>query len=158
MATVNGSAVLVISGLLAVASLLARDYRGAFAGFVIGAAGAMELRGFSLLKRNTSKGCNLLVASQIYLLLAVLGYIAWKLTAAESADMARTVAKAFREPPLEALLEANNLSQRELSQQVMGMYRIALIIVAGLTTLHQGGMALYYHRRRDAVAKAVGTI
>jgi hypothetical protein len=156
VATMNGSAVFVISGILAAASLLAGDFTGAFAGLIIAGAGAMELCGLARLKSEPSKGCNLLVASQLYLLAAVLAYVGWKLTATESADMARTVAKAFREPPLDALVEASNLSQRELSQQAMGMYRIALMIVAALTTLHQGGMALYYHRRRHAVTKAVG--
>ena len=148
VARFGGTLVLAIAGALAVVSAAAGDYLGAAIGVIISGAGVFELHGASLLKAGRAHGVNWLVGSQLYLLLSVLGYCVLRLSHLEIPTVP---------PELVSTIEisANQLHMTSHEYLVM-VYRFTFQLVALLTLFYQGGMALYYHRRRAAVTAALG--
>ncbi len=144
----GGTLVLAIAGGLAVLSAGVGDYLGALIGVIISGAGVFELHGASLLKAGRAQGVNWLVGSQLYLLLSVLGYCAFRLSHVEIPPVPPELASA-----IDINAEQFGLTAREY---LLMIYRFTFQIFALLTLLYQGGMAFYYHRRRAAVTAALG--
>lgn len=138
---------LAIAGFLAVLSAAAGDYLGAAIGIVIAGAGVFELHGASLLRAGHARGVNWLVGSQLYLLLCVLGYCTLRLTRMTLPTVPDELASA-----IDLNAQQFGMSTREYLTMV---YRGAFQLVALLTLFYQGGMALYYQRRRAAVEAAL---
>lgn len=136
-----------IAGVFALASAAAKDFPGAIVGLLVAGAGAIELHGTTLLRGGAVRGVNWLVASQLYLMIVVLTYVATRLAHVDIA-------------PLRALLTDE---QRTVVQQagltvdvfLATVYRVAYEIVGAATVLYQGGMALHYLRRRAPIAAAL---
>lgn len=139
--------VLAVSGLLAILSAASGDYLGAAIGVIIAGAGVFELHGASLLRTGWPNGVNWLVGSQLYLLVSILSYCTLRLSRQEIPEI-----------PAEAMpmieLSAQQFSMTAKEYLTM-LYRFTFQTVALLTLLYQGGMALYYHRRRTAVTTAL---
>lgn len=147
LAKVDGTGVVLIAGGFALLSAAAGDAPGAVVGLLVAGAGALELHSVALLRQGRVRGMAGLVGSQLFLLGSILGYCAVRL--------------AHLEPPpipekFGVLIDA--------SAQQMGMSRddylrwvqkLALQAVAVVSIFYQGAMALYYHRRRGAVARAL---
>ena len=68
----NGWCVIVFAALGSLITLAMGDFSGLIVGFLIGAAGWMEIRGHKLLKQRQPEGMRLLVRSQLLLLAVVM--------------------------------------------------------------------------------------
>jgi hypothetical protein len=147
LARLDGTTMLGIAGVFALASAAAKDVPGAIVGLLVAGAGAIELHGTTLLRGGAARGVNWLVASQLYLMIVVLTYVGTRLAHVDIT-------------PLRALLTDE---QRTVVQQagltvdvfLATVYRVAYEIVGAATVLYQGGMALHYLRRRAPIAAAL---
>ncbi len=147
LARMDGLSVTLIASVFAVMAALARDIPGASVGLLVAGAGAVELHGTGLLRFGDARGMNWLVASQIFLLGSVLAYCAVRLFHLEV-------------PPIPAELQdmvATSAAQLKMTPEayLRFVHRLTLWIVASVSILYQGGMAIYYLRRRDAVTRAL---
>lgn len=149
-ARVNGTSVLVIAGTLALLSAAARDVFGTGVGLLVAAAGAIELHGAGLVRQGQPRGTSWLVTSQLYLLLVVLAYVAWRITHYDEAFMRTLVTM-----DMEKRLSEAGLTVDDFMPMLRKAYVFAYAVIAVATFIYQGGMALYYNRRRGAVDAAL---
>jgi hypothetical protein len=146
VARIDGLSVLVVAGGFGVLSAAFGDFSGAAVGFVIAAAGAVELRGVSLLKAARIEGMNWLIASQAYLLLLILGYAAYRLANLAHDPLIRVIVQGLREAGADPEMLPIDLHQ---------MMKATYCALALITVLYQGGMIVYYRHRRAAAAAAL---
>ena len=148
VARLDGSSVLVIAGVFALISALAGDKIGAVVGLLVAGAGAVELHGATLLDHGEPRGLRWLVSSQLVLLFTVLGYCAVQLVRARLPEIP---------PDVDALLQesADQLGMTKDAYALLVFNRILYIAVAAVTLIYQGGMTLYYFRRRGPITRAL---
>ena len=151
----DGGSVLVLCGALAIASAWYGDFTGAVVGAIIAGAGAFELHGAGLLKAGEPRGLNWLIASQLYLLAAILGYVGWRLISYDAAAVRHLLEPMLHASDLQAQLAEAGATEADLLSTVRTIYFAGFGLVATGTLFYQGGMVLYYHRRRTAVAAAL---
>lgn len=147
VAYMDGLSVMAVAGLLALAAASMRDLPNAGVGMLVAAAGALELHGVSLLRAGAARGMGWVFASQPYLWFVLMSYCAVQL-------LTRDV------EPLRQALNAGvpgGLAQQGISdEQLAAMFYTPMYGALAIgTTLLQGGMTLYYWRRREAVIAAV---
>ena len=147
VAQFDGMGVLAVAGFFALASAAAGDFPGAMIGLLVAAAGAIELHGAALLREGETRGMNWLVTSQIFLLAVVLGYCAMRL-----ANVDLTLLREAMTSEMQTMLKQAGYTEEQFLRLV---YRLTYQVFAGATVLYQGGMAIYYWRRRDAVIRAL---
>jgi hypothetical protein len=147
VAKLDGTSVLVIAGVFALLSALAGDFVGAVIGLLVAGAGAIELHGTTLLHHGEARGMNWLVGSQLFLLLTILGYCALRLTHPSFGPLRAAVTD-----DMKISLEAAGYTPDSFIRLV---YNLTYAAVAIVTFFYQGGMAVYYHRRRGPVARAL---
>lgn len=138
---------LIVAGIFSLLAALGGDFVGAITGLLVAGAGALELHGAALLNDGRFRGMNWLIGSQLFLLLTILGYCALRLFHLEI-------------PPVPADMEAViEMSATQLGmtpgEYLQGLYRFVLFLVALLSVGYQGGMLVYYAKRRAAVASAL---
>ena len=149
-AHLDGMGVLVISGAFALASAASRGRSGMIVGLLVAAAGAIELHGGSLLRRGERGGLYWLVGSQIYLLAVLLGYVSLRLTHIDI-----NAVRGLLTDDVKKQIADTGMTVDEFLRMGYGLlYRL----VGGLSILYQGGMALYYLRKRRAVSAALEEI
>ena len=147
VARLDGTGLLAIAGAFALASAWAHDRTGTVAGLLVAGAGAIELHGAGLLHAGHGRGANWLIASQLFLMAAVFGYVAWQLGHVDTAALAALMNDDVRQQ-----LKPYHLTEAEfLRLAYVGFYRL----LAVLTAAYQGGMAIYYARRRAAMLAAL---
>lgn len=149
VANLDGMSVLAVAGLLALVAASMGDYGGAAVGLLVAAAGAIELHGVALLRAGEARGTNWLVASQPYLLAVMLGYCAVRLTSYDA-----TLLRAAMTDELRAAIAQAGYREEQFLRTV---YTLTYAVVAGTTLIYQGGMTVYYLRRRAAVIAALET-
>jgi hypothetical protein len=146
----NGWSVIVFAALGTLITLVIGDFSGMVIGFLIGAAGWMEIRGHNLLKRRNPDGMKSLVRSQMFLLTIVLVYCASRLGSFDDS----TVMSNFT-PDMEAILKESGIEKAD----VLPLVRIAFFAGYGgfafATLIYQGGMALYYRAKAPLVIEAL---
>jgi hypothetical protein len=147
VANLDGLSVMAVAGLLALASASAGDYNGAGVGLLVAAAGAIELHGAGLLKSGEKRGMSWVLASQPYLLVLLLGYCALRLWNYDPAELQAAMTSDLRKT-----LEASGYNEAVLLQK---FYTTVYFVLAIGTLIFQGGMTLYYVRRKDAVGAAL---
>jgi hypothetical protein len=147
IARLDGMGVLTIAGIFALASALMHDQVGTAIGLIVAGAGAVELHGVALLRHGAERGMRWLVGSQIVLLVVVLGYVALRLTHIDTAMM----------KPLLTEQQRQSIAQSGLGVDAfLRMVYVATYALVGIATLlYQGGLTVYYQRRRAAVAAAL---
>ena len=155
LARLDGMTVLVVAGVFALGSLAMQDYSGAAAGFVIASAGAVELRGRKLLLAGQSRGLDWLVGSQLWLVTVILLYAAWRLQAYDPALMKHYALPLLRSKLVESILTAEGLREADALRAVRTLYIILYLALGVLSFCFQGGLALYYRKRRAAVTAAL---
>jgi len=150
LAKFDGTGVLALGALFAVLAASGGEAHFAIVGLLAAGAGAIELHGATLLQQGESRGTRWLVASQPFLLAVIYAYCVLRLTHFEMPP----VPDRFREA-LEATAGQLGLTIEEYFRFVN---RLTAQIVAGVATIYQGWMTVYYLRRRAAVEQAVANL
>ncbi len=147
LARFDGLSVLGVSGAFALISAASRDVPGALIGLLVAAAGAIELHGVTLLKVGRGRGMNWLITSQLYLMAILVGYAAVRLLRPDITAMKAIVTSELADQIQQAGMTVD--------QFLLMFLRLVYAGVAAATVLYQGGMTIYYVRRRNAVAAAL---
>lgn len=147
VASTDGFSVLAVAGLLALAAASMRDFPNAAVGMAVAAAGAIELHGVSLLRAGEARGMRWILASQPYLLGVLLVYCAMRLFTYDPAALLDSMTAEMRT----TLAQAGYLQ----ADALRALYRTLYLALAFGTALLQGGMTVYYWRRREAVRAAI---
>ncbi|MDO8543727.1 MAG: hypothetical protein Q7S40_25070 [Opitutaceae bacterium] len=147
LARVDGTGVLAVAGFFACVSAAGGDFLGAIVGLLVAGAGAIELHGAALLRQGEERGITWLVGSQFFLLTTILSYCGMRLLYLEIPPIPDEL-----RPMIEMSAAQAGLGVTEYLKLV---YRLGLWMVALVSLLYQGGMMLYYLRRRDAISRAL---
>ena len=147
LARFDGMGAMVLGGMFALFAGAARDFPFAVIGLLASGAGAIELHGAALLRQGDPRGMRWLVASQPFLLAVILCYCALRLWLVEI-------------PPVpEAFQNLFAMSARQwgmtIEEYQQALNRLTAVAVAIVATGFQGGMMLYYLRRRTPVYQAL---
>jgi hypothetical protein len=152
VARIDGLSVLIIAGFFALISASSKDVSGALVGLLVAAAGAIELHGVSLLRSHRPSGMRWLVSSQLYLVATILIYVAFRLARPDVAWVLQFISVS---PAADAFEQAAVEQGVTLKQLILDSFREMYVAVAVLTVVYQGGMTLYYLKRRQAVTIAL---
>jgi len=150
LAKLDGAVVLGLAGAFTLASAAAGNRLEMLIGLLIAGAGAFELHGAGLLQGGEMRGLKWLVSSQLYLLVTVLLYVGLRLVSFDPSLINLIMTDTLRQRYLDA-----GLTSEQIDQVVQWSYYLTYTIVGVLTVVYQGGMAIYYYRRRSAVAAAL---
>jgi len=143
----DGLSVLLVAVFFAALAATGGDFSGMVVGLAIAAAGAIELHGAFLLRAGDSRGMKWVLASQPYLALTILGYCLVRLT-----NYDPTLMRAAMTSDLRAQIAASGISEEHFLRLA---YSLVYGVFAIVTIGYQGGMSIYYLRRRAAVASAL---
>ncbi len=146
-AQLDGATVLILSAFFALLSAAGGHGPLAVIGLLAAGAGSVELHGRGLLLKGDSRGMNWLVASQPLLLAIIYAYCLIRLSDSQLPAVSESLRAAL----------APSAAQFGLTveQYLAKVNRISLQAFAFIATLCQGGMAIYYFRRREPVARAL---
>lgn len=147
-ATFDGWSVLVIAGVLALASAAAGSFWDTSIGLLVAAAGAIELHGVGLMRAGDSRGMRWVVASQPYLLVTILGYCALRMWSYDPALLREAMTSEMR-----GVLAQKGVTEERLKN----IYLVGYVVLALGTMIYQGGMTLFYYRRVAAVDAALAS-
>lgn len=147
LARLDGTSVLVLGGVFALLAAMAHEVPLAAIGLLAAGAGAIELHGVGLLRSGEARGMNWLIASQPLLLLVLWGYCGLRLTQSAMPELPEGMSE------LAAVSAAQwNLTVEEYLRRLNA---ITVGVVAVVSLVYQGGMTLYYWRRREPVTRAL---
>lgn len=163
LASLDGHLLLYVAGFFALVSAANRDAIGAVAGCLAAGAGALELHGTGQLRQGDNRGMDWLVRSQFLLLGTILLYAAHRMAVLDLEFVRSQLpqAKAMMKEMLPPTRESEEVIREFFSDenQVLESYKVIhqfiYTTIGFVSLLYQGGMALYYHRRRPAVAQAL---
>lgn len=143
----NGISELAIAGVFSLICAASKDVPGAAIGVLVAGAGALELHGVGLLRHGDKRGVSWLIGSQLYLLVIVLGYVTYRSQHLDLESVRMVMSAEQRETIAAAGVDENEFLRiiANLSNAIFGV----------ITFLYQGGMALYYHRRRAPIEAAL---
>jgi len=147
LARFDGLSVVMAASVCAVLAAATGDPIGAGIGVLVAGAGALELHGVTLLRHSDARGMTWLINSQYLIMLSMLGYCALRLAHPQPEPLHATVTAEMKQQ-----LEVIGWSVDEFIALV---YRITYFAVSLVTIIYQGGMAIYYVRRREAVTTAL---
>jgi len=143
----NGISELVVAGVFGLICAASKDVPGAAIGVLVAGAGALELHGVGLLSQGDKRGVSWLIGSQLYLLVIVLAYVGYRTQHLDLESVRMVLSSEQRETIAAAGLDENKFLRivANISNAIFGV----------ITFLYQGGMALYYHRRRAPIEAAL---
>ncbi len=147
MANFDGTSVLLLGGFFALLTALSGEKPFAIVGLLAAGAGAVELHGVSLLRAGDRRGMPWIIASQPLLLVVILGYCGLRFTHFELPDMPDSL-RAM------TAISAENLGL-SVDDYLRRINQLTLVVLALVAVVYQGGMALYYLRRREPVERAL---
>lgn len=150
LARFEGRSILILSGVFAVLAALNRDVTGALAGCLAAGTGALELNGVNRLRQSDASGLDWLVRSQLLLLATVLFYAGARIAQFDPSLLQQVINSETR-----AEFSDLGLTEEQILPLLERGYRTLYVTVAIVTFFYQGAMALYYHRRRDAIQTAL---
>lgn len=150
LARFEGRSLLILAGAFSLLAAYQRDGVGAFAGCLAAAVGVAELNGVNRLRQISLSGLSWIVGSQIALLLTIVTYAILRATRFDPVATAQLVNAETR-----AEFAALGLREEQIIPMLEKSY-IGLYVTIGLiSVVYQGGMALYYHRRRATIRRAL---
>lgn len=161
VAGIDGFTLVFIAGGFGLVSAFYTDWLGALVGALAAGAGLIELHGRQRLKAHDVRGLNLLVRSQFVLLAIILLYVAYQLHSFDPQPLLvkfeASLASAQRSLGLEVvpLSDSLGLTAKQFLELARHTVRLAYVAVGLVSILCQGGLAFYYHRREQVVAKAL---
>jgi len=150
LASVDGRMLMILGGLFAALSAFSGDAVGATAGVLATAAAIVELHGVGRLKIGDPEAIRWLIRSQLILLAIIILYTSARIATFDPVQM-----RALITPELVESFRNAGLEEAEIMPVVENFYRFVYIVVGMVATSYQGGMALYYHRRREPVRIAL---
>jgi len=148
VASLDGRILMIVAGTLAVLHAAAHQGTDALVGCLVAGAGALELHGAGLLRNGERRGLNWLVRSQLLLLATLLIYASLQLAHPNLADLQKTIVT----PDLLQALKEVNVAPDHFALLVNSTTYVTLGLVS---LIYQGGMAVYYYRRRNSVSLAL---
>ncbi len=150
-ARLNGWSIAIFAGLCALVSLASGDVVGGVIGLIVAAGGVVEIRGLGKLRQHDADGgMTLLIRSQWI----VLGSI-WAYTLGQLAGFDPQTAMGQLTPDMKSILDQAGLSNEELMRLLRIIFYSMYATVLLVTLIYQGGLALYYSRRRATVREAL---
>ncbi len=144
----DGTCVLAVAGALALASAAYHDFTGTGIGLLVAGAGAIELHGAAMMRHGDERGMRWLIASQLCLLVVILGYVGWQLSHVDVSLWRQ----ALLTPDAKKLLKQYGMTEDEYLHSA---YVFVYLAVGLLTLIYQGGMAIYYSCRQASVETAL---
>jgi hypothetical protein len=147
LARFDGMGALVLGAIFALVAAAARAVPFAAIGLLAAGAGAVELHGVALLERGERRGMNWLVASQPYLLFVILSYCALRLWFIDIPPVPEAFQSVFAESARKVGMTVEEYQHT--------LNRIMALALATAAVGFQGGMLLYYLRRRRPVLQAI---
>lgn len=151
----DGWSIVIVASLGGLVSLVQGGWFGAAAGLLVALGGAGELHGRRLLLRGKIAGTGWLIGAQLFLLVVICLY-AWcrwryfdpvalwaELPNLARAELTRQMVAAGLDPEFD----------RPLLLQLMNL--LVCAILACVTLLYQGGLALYYAWQRERIRQAL---
>ena len=147
LSQMNGRSVLYAAAVFAILGALDRDFIGAGGALIVAGAGAMEVHGSTLLTHRDTRGSNWLVGSQLVCLAGLLVYCVVRILIPQMLPMPEWVHP----------LEQENARQLGLTvpEFERKLYVAVFVLLAVGSVVYQGGLAVYYARRRAAVTRAL---
>jgi hypothetical protein len=147
LARFDGMGALVLGGMFALFAAAARDFPFAAIGLLASGAGAIELHGVALLRQSDPRGMRWLVASQPFLLTVILCYCGLRVWLIDIPPVPESFQTLFA------------MSARQWGMSVEEyqhtLNQITALAVAIAAVGFQGGMMIYYLRRRESVYRAL---
>lgn len=150
LARTDGRMLLIISGAFAVVSAMGQQGLGAVAGCLAAGAGALELHGASLLRQGDARGMGWLVRSQLALMVVIIGYVIARMMTFDPELMRSLITPEMRDQ-----LATVGVPEDQIIPRVKHVYQFMYTVVAVVTVAYQGGMAIYYLRRKAVVEQAL---
>jgi len=151
IAGLDGRIVLWSSGIFALLSAAAHSALGAIIGLAAAGTGAIEVHGASMLARTDARGISWTIRAQLLLLLTILAYCV--------ACILSFDASFFRDQPrFNQFIAQNNLSADQGIEVLQDAWVVGYILVAIVSVIYQGGMAIYYARNRRVILQAMDEI
>jgi len=147
IARFDGTGALVLGGIFALLAAAGGERGFAVVGLLASGAGAIELHGVGLLRQGEARGMNWLIASQPLLLAVILFYCALRLWVVELPPVPEDFQGIFA-----ASAQQWGMS---LPDYQRALNRITILVLAAVSFGFQGGMVVYYLRRRAAVEQAL---
>jgi hypothetical protein len=155
LARSNGLSILLVAALAAILEATQHDVFGAIIGLLAAGAGAMEIHGTSLLRWGDRRGMRWLIQAELFLLAVILGYCAIRLTIVDLTEIRAAFHAGLEFPSMrEKWAEAQQMGLTE-GEYLHAVYQLTYLLLSIATLLYQGGMTIYYLRRRNAVARAL---
>jgi hypothetical protein len=127
-------------------TLLFGDLTGILVGLLVISAGVMELHGRRRLRRRDAGGMRWLARAQLFLLAVILVYCVSRLGSFDA-----ETAMGNLTPDMEAALNEAGLTRADIQPLVHATFVTTYAVVAVVSLIFQGGLALYYRRRTDRV-------
>jgi hypothetical protein len=163
IARFDGLSVLILSGLCTLGAIALGAWGSIGTGLLITAAGWSEWHGAKLLQRGRARGIGWLVRSQLYLLSIILLYVIGKMTSFDldpenvrlHIQQMNPLFAQFTGRTIQEYLEDVGLTVQDVPRLARTFFYAAFGTVALVTLIYQGGLALYYRRRTEAVYAAL---
>ena len=151
----DGMAVMLCAGLSVLFSLPAQAWVfAAFSALAIVASG-MEWHGHQRLRTGDESGLGWLIGAQACLYTVIVGYALWRLQNFAPATYWAEIPAPAREQIESQMVEAglDPAADRDLLLRTMNF--LTCVILVGVSTLYQGGLALWYRLQRPAIRLAL---
>jgi hypothetical protein len=150
IAGTDGRMLLIVAGAFALLSAINQQGLGAAAGCLAAGCGALELNGASRLRQGDLRGLAWLVRSQLLLLAVIVGYAIARIQTFD-AELMRSL---LTDDMVKTFAEAG-VGEDQILPMVEAVYGFMYGVVAFVSLIYQGGLALYYRRKAAAVAAAL---
>jgi hypothetical protein len=163
VARFNGTCVLAVAAFFGLATAMAHDEMSTIISVVVAGTGAVELHGAGLLRNGEDRGVRWLVSSQFALLAVILGYVGMQLAYTNVGSMHALVTEmmksVFTDDQRREFInqERSALTQSGVTpdEALRSVFVLTYTVVSVVSIIYQGGLALYYLRRRAAVTRAL---
>src|SRR3990172_1140324 len=147
---VNGRCVAIVAAICTLVALLLGDWVSAGVSLFVTAGGLLELRGHRQLARGDVAGMRWLVRSQLWELGVICAYAVARL-----ASFDEGLIRELAPPEIQDALKELGTSLEEILPMVRVAFFALYLVLIVATIMYQGGLALYYSRRRGIVARAL---
>ena len=152
MSRINGWGVVIFAVLGTLIALLMGDLSSVGVGVLVTIGGWMEVHGHHLLKRRNPDGMKWLVRSQLFLLAVILVYCAGRLGSFDGEGAMGNLT-----PDMEAVLQEAGIAKGDILPLVRLAFFATYASFAIATLIYQGGLAIYYRSKVDAVVTALSS-